>query len=357
MLANSALPAHRSATSSAIAGSFDTRRSPPADPPRPRRRSRGSPARRIARPADRRAGTAAGADCAPSPAEPEKSVISAADIGFHASTSYLASRTRPGRRAAPASAGCRPARHSVGRAAGRAVHRRDGTGGRARRRSVQRLGKPGEHRPGRADRDPARAGCSSRPTWWPGSRLLAAQPGRPPPQAGRRPTSAGFNASRRTRKNSASCPRSMIQGFQPPQTSTRDCRSQVQLTLPEHGDRPQPGPHGHEQDRARHGRQQRHRQGDRAAARGRPGSPCWRIPDLTRGEVAAKELVAEGYEAVAVQLEVTDDSSVRAAAGWIEEKYGRLDVLVNNAAVIPDGDDAVSRGAGRRLAGRRSRRM
>ena len=68
-----------------------------------------------------------------------------------------------------------------------------------------------------------------------------------------------------------------------------------------------------------------------------------RIPDLTRGEVAAKELVAEGYEAVAVQLEVTDDSSVRAAAGWIEETYGRLDVLVNNAAVIPVGDDAVSR--------------
>lgn len=65
--------------------------------------------------------------------------------------------------------------------------------------------------------------------------------------------------------------------------------------------------------------------------------------DLTRGEVAAKELVAEGYEAVAVQLEVTDDSSVRAAAGWIEETYGRLDVLVNNAAVIPAGDDAVSR--------------
>ena len=124
--------------------------------------------------------------------------------------------------------------------------------------------------------------------------------------------------------------------------------SQVQLTLPEHGDRPQPGPHGHEQDRARHGRQQRHRQGDRTALRAGRVHRAGRIPDLTHGEVAAKELVAEGYEAVAVQLEVTDDSSVRAAAGWIEETYGRLDVLVNNAAVILLGDDAVSRGAGRR---------
>ena len=68
--------------------------------------------------------------------------------------------------------------------------------------------------------------------------------------------------------------------------------------------------------------------------------------DLARGEVVAKELVAEGYEVVAVQLEVTDESSVRAAAARIEAEYGRLDVLVNNAAIIPAGDDAVSRVAG-----------
>jgi NAD(P)-dependent dehydrogenase (short-subunit alcohol dehydrogenase family) len=68
--------------------------------------------------------------------------------------------------------------------------------------------------------------------------------------------------------------------------------------------------------------------------------------DLARGEAAAKELVAEGYEVEAVQLEVTDESSVRAAAGRIDAEYGRLDVLVNNAAIIPTGDDAVSRVAG-----------
>jgi NAD(P)-dependent dehydrogenase (short-subunit alcohol dehydrogenase family) len=65
--------------------------------------------------------------------------------------------------------------------------------------------------------------------------------------------------------------------------------------------------------------------------------------DLERGELAAKELVAQGHDAVGIQLEVTDDSSVRAAASRIESEYGRLDVLVNNAAIIPAGDDAVSR--------------
>lgn len=65
--------------------------------------------------------------------------------------------------------------------------------------------------------------------------------------------------------------------------------------------------------------------------------------DLARGAAAAKELVAEGYEVEAVQLDVTDAASVRAAAGRIEAEHGRLDVLVNNAAIIPRGDDAVSR--------------
>ncbi|WP_405071657.1 SDR family oxidoreductase [Kribbella sp. NBC_01510] len=65
--------------------------------------------------------------------------------------------------------------------------------------------------------------------------------------------------------------------------------------------------------------------------------------DLARGEAAAKELVAEGLDATGIQLEVTDEQSVRSAAREIENTYGRLDVLVNNAAIIPAGDDAVSR--------------
>ncbi|GAA1591325.1 SDR family oxidoreductase [Kribbella hippodromi] len=65
--------------------------------------------------------------------------------------------------------------------------------------------------------------------------------------------------------------------------------------------------------------------------------------DAERGELAVKELVAEGIDAVALQLDVNDPASVRAAAAKVDAAYGRLDVLVNNAAIIPDGDDAVSR--------------
>ncbi|HEY3561286.1 MAG TPA: SDR family oxidoreductase [Kribbella sp.] len=68
--------------------------------------------------------------------------------------------------------------------------------------------------------------------------------------------------------------------------------------------------------------------------------------DTERGAVAVKELVAEGLDAVELQLDVTNEASVRAAAAWVADTYGQLDVLVNNAAIIPEGDDAVSRVAG-----------
>lgn len=38
-----------------------------------------------------------------------------------------------------------------------------------------------------------------------------------------------------------------------------------------------------------------------------------------------------------IQLDVTDDKSVDSAAASIEESYGRLDVLVNNAGVFRQG--------------------
>ena len=55
--------------------------------------------------------------------------------------------------------------------------------------------------------------------------------------------------------------------------------------------------------------------------------------DEERGLEAERALRAEGADARFVQLDVTDDASVRQAADWIEREYGRLDILVNNAGI------------------------
>ena len=51
---------------------------------------------------------------------------------------------------------------------------------------------------------------------------------------------------------------------------------------------------------------------------------------LARGEAAAKEI---GSGAIALQLDVTSQDSIRAAADRIRAEFGRLDLLVNNAAI------------------------
>ena len=58
--------------------------------------------------------------------------------------------------------------------------------------------------------------------------------------------------------------------------------------------------------------------------------------DRQRGEEAAAELLADGADAHAVLLDVTDQASIDAAASRVEQDYGQLDVLVNNAAIDLD---------------------
>ncbi|MEU0941395.1 SDR family oxidoreductase [Streptomyces canus] len=55
--------------------------------------------------------------------------------------------------------------------------------------------------------------------------------------------------------------------------------------------------------------------------------------DEQRRTDAVAKLCAAGADAFGVPLDVTDDESVTAAARLIEERSGRLDVLVNNAGV------------------------
>jgi NAD(P)-dependent dehydrogenase (short-subunit alcohol dehydrogenase family) len=58
--------------------------------------------------------------------------------------------------------------------------------------------------------------------------------------------------------------------------------------------------------------------------------------DAEKGEQAAASLVEEGLEVVAARLDVTEQESIDALRLLVEERFGRLDVLVNNAAILYD---------------------
>ncbi|KAH8698398.1 putative retinol dehydrogenase [Talaromyces proteolyticus] len=57
----------------------------------------------------------------------------------------------------------------------------------------------------------------------------------------------------------------------------------------------------------------------------------------THGRDAASSLHAEGFPSLtSVEIDVTSDKSIAAAKELIEQQYGRLDVLVNNAGIALD---------------------
>lgn len=51
------------------------------------------------------------------------------------------------------------------------------------------------------------------------------------------------------------------------------------------------------------------------------------------GEAPVKELQAEGCKVACTYLELCDQSSIASAMGFIASEFGRLDILVNNAAI------------------------
>lgn len=58
--------------------------------------------------------------------------------------------------------------------------------------------------------------------------------------------------------------------------------------------------------------------------------------DPERGRTAAAKLTAAGLDVSYLPLDVTDERSLAAAAEHVQQHHGRLDILINNAAISKD---------------------
>jgi NAD(P)-dependent dehydrogenase (short-subunit alcohol dehydrogenase family) len=58
--------------------------------------------------------------------------------------------------------------------------------------------------------------------------------------------------------------------------------------------------------------------------------------DLAKGQTAAKILIGKGLDVIFYQLDVSDQINISRITHQIEQEFGQLDVLVNNAAILYD---------------------
>jgi NAD(P)-dependent dehydrogenase (short-subunit alcohol dehydrogenase family) len=65
--------------------------------------------------------------------------------------------------------------------------------------------------------------------------------------------------------------------------------------------------------------------------------------DVALGEAAAATLKAEGIDVRFVHIDLVKPASIQSAAATIEDDYGRLDVLVNNAGIADRADGPPSK--------------
>ena len=64
--------------------------------------------------------------------------------------------------------------------------------------------------------------------------------------------------------------------------------------------------------------------------------------DPEKAKAAAEQLFAEGLDVIPKALDVSNDESVRGLAAQLEQEFGTLDMLVNNAAAYADWSEMAS---------------
>ena len=61
---------------------------------------------------------------------------------------------------------------------------------------------------------------------------------------------------------------------------------------------------------------------------------CHSARNVVRGHEAVKKLQEEGLAPEFLHLDISSPDSIQSAKKELEDKYGRLDVLINNAAIL-----------------------
>lgn len=80
----------------------------------------------------------------------------------------------------------------------------------------------------------------------------------------------------------------------------------------------------------------RHRHGLRPCARRAGAAVALADLDGTAAGAAAEKLVSEGHRAIGVRLDITDSKSAAAMAETVTARFGGIDILINNAALMSE---------------------
>ena len=90
-----------------------------------------------------------------------------------------------------------------------------------------------------------------------------------------------------------------------------------------------------------HRSEQRHRARGCAPARGKGFHVFVGARNRDAGRKAAAEIAKEGEKVAFLEIDIADNDSVKAAVRAFSKITDHLDVLVNNAGIMVDGDDAI----------------